>query len=431
MKFKKVMAVILAATMVVGCGVTAFAEDANGATGTGTSFDHVDKKVISVTLPTTDEANVFDYYVDPERLINDAETLADGTTQVTPNDDGVYFKNSNVTTGGTEATPATVAGYSIGGMSAVTTGLNITIPSDLDEDLKYEDGVTGTALTAGWYKSSDTTFDAAITVGIDVAADAPQGTSVPAPAQDDTITVTPGQAAIPGNTGSGYSSSSDAVKFVGKNSVDVDVTVTAAVDQTATGADKNIALVADAAALEAANDPALLMTLKVGNTEKAISADGNTSASATIAGIPGNFAVTTDGSNFVYKIRTDIATTPLTDWNETAVQLIGKTNQATVPSTGMSAPKIELTWSVAAHQESALSSTTISSASNTITVTDATVTGVTLVKANGTTAACAAGTNYTFTNGILTVQKTMLANNVGGTLRIALSTGQTEEVTIQ
>jgi len=80
---------------------------------------------------------------------------------------------------------------------------------------------------------------------------------------------------------------------------------------------------------------------------------------------------------------------------------------------------------------SALSSKTISAAANSITVTGATVTKVTLVKTNGTEAVCAVGTNYTFANGTLQVTASMLANNVGGKLKIELSTGSTEEVTIQ
>ena len=86
-------------------------------------------------------------------------------------------------------------------------------------------------------------------------------------------------------------------------------------------------------------------------------------------------------------------------------------------------PSIKVTWSYAEHRDSALS--------NTLTVTGATVKGVTLVKGDGTSVKCTAGTNYTFTNGTLTVQATMLGNNVGGKLRIELSTGVTEEVTIQ
>ena len=79
MKSRKLMAGILTVTMLAGSSMTIFAEDANSATGSGTSFDHVDKEITKVTLPTQAEvANIFDYYVDPERAINDAKTLTDG-----------------------------------------------------------------------------------------------------------------------------------------------------------------------------------------------------------------------------------------------------------------------------------------------------------------------------------------------------------------
>ncbi len=83
-------------------------------------------------------------------------------------------------------------------------------------------------------------------------------------------------------------------------------------------------------------------------------------------------------------------------------------------------------------EPSALSSKTISSTSNTITIKDGvTVSKVTLVKTTGAEAVCASGTNYTFANGKLTVTASMLSNNVGGKLKIALSNGAEEVVTIQ
>lgn len=420
MKSKKLMAVALTATMVVGSSVTVLAEDANGATGTGTSFDHVNKKVTAVTLPTTAEvANVFDYYVDPERIINDAKSLADATA-VTPNTDGVYFLNSGVTTGATEAVDASVDSYSIGG---VTTGLTITIPNTTAANLKYDDG-TGSADTPGWYEGTDTTTPVTVTIIKD------SDSSTVTPSLNDTITVNAYQPANPGTSTSGYSSSSDAVSFEGRNSVDVDVTVTAAVDTTVTGADKNIALVADADALAAAKTPALLMKLKVGNTEKAITSSG-ASASAKVEGVADNFAVTAESGSFVYKIRTNLDEKQLDPWNETSVQLIGKTNIANVPTGAgaMTAPKINLTWTIAEHQDSALSAKTISKASNSVTVTGATVSGVKLVKANGTEVTLT--TQYSFTNGTLAVNADMLGANVGGKIVMTLSTGTTEELTIQ
>lgn len=97
MKLRRVMAGTLAATLVLGSSMMVFAADpqTGNATGTGTSVGHVDKEVLTVTLPTNTDS-VFNYWVDPERVIDLAGSLADGTA-VTKNDDGVYFKQSDNT----------------------------------------------------------------------------------------------------------------------------------------------------------------------------------------------------------------------------------------------------------------------------------------------------------------------------------------------
>lgn len=97
MKFKKIIAVALAATMVIGSTVTAFAADvatSGGATGEGTPEGHVDTHVVKVTLPTDSNTTTFAYKMDAERLIQDtaggryedAVFPADKDT-----DTGVYF----------------------------------------------------------------------------------------------------------------------------------------------------------------------------------------------------------------------------------------------------------------------------------------------------------------------------------------------------
>ena len=103
---KRILAVALAATMVMGTGLTAFAEGnptsgtANGS-GTGESNGHVEEKVISVTLPTS-VGTTFDYIADPENLIGktkpsegDSGKAKDGTS-IKPNSSRVYFKNSAI-----------------------------------------------------------------------------------------------------------------------------------------------------------------------------------------------------------------------------------------------------------------------------------------------------------------------------------------------
>lgn len=437
MKSKKMLAMTLAAAMVLGGSMTAFAADtgaADSATGSGTAFEHVDKDIIAVTLPTQGQvANVFNYYVDPERLINDAGTLTDGTTEVTGNTDGVYFKN---TTAGTAspAVDASVKSYSIGGATAVTSGLTVTIPTTTAADLSYVGiaDIGNDYAEAGWYEGTDKTT--AVTVNI---ADDGNG-SVPTPATGDTIVVEPYQAATSGSSTTSYSSSSDAVSFEGKNSVAVDVSVKAEVEATTGG--KDITLVADAEALAAAETPALLMKLKVGTDEKVITSTGVT-ASATIAGVPANFAVTTENNKFVYKIRTNTDTdnggTALADWNATTVQLIGKTNSANVSAEdGLTAPKIKLTWTIAKSAgtttQAYVSATTVSTASKILTLTlptDVTVSKVELVL-GGNTTTLTSGNHYTVSGNTLNIAK-YAAGWAGGTIKVTYSDNHVDTLTCE
>lgn len=98
-KMKKGVAVALAATMVLGSTVTAFAADTNSGstTGSGTSEGHVEKKATKVVLPvenTDYESTTFAYIMDPERLISGTsggKYEADATFPATASDTGVYF----------------------------------------------------------------------------------------------------------------------------------------------------------------------------------------------------------------------------------------------------------------------------------------------------------------------------------------------------
>lgn len=96
--FKKTLAGTLAATLVLGMSMTAFAQtgDATG-TGSGTgagSFEgHVDKDVVAVTLPTSGDTTTFAYKMDPEGLIaaTDSAKYSDATFEPGAN---VYFQSA-------------------------------------------------------------------------------------------------------------------------------------------------------------------------------------------------------------------------------------------------------------------------------------------------------------------------------------------------
>lgn len=327
MKNQKIIALILASTMVAGSSMIAIAADQTGnTTSTGTLIPHLNREIIDVTLPTN-TTTVFNYNIDPERIINDANKLINGSTvtTVTPNDNGVYFANA-----GTAAVNGTISSN-----IAANTGNNyvITVPDPTKNTTYTYDGTD--------WKDSDGTTVAGITVKES------DGTTAGTLAANDTITVTGGAAAGQGS----YSNTSDAVKFEGKNSVDVDVTVAA----TVAAGSNDIALVADEEALAAATTPALLMTMKVGDTSKAITSTGATSK-AKIAGVADNFEVTIDTNN---KYKFDVKSTPTKAWDFTTVQLVGKTNQKTLPdatATAMTVPVITLTWTITKADASAFGS---------------------------------------------------------------------------
>lgn len=72
-RFKKLLAGMLAATMVLGMNVTAFAQTGtasgtDSSTGDGSFEGHVDKEVVSITLPTVPNGT-YNYIMDPEGLI--------------------------------------------------------------------------------------------------------------------------------------------------------------------------------------------------------------------------------------------------------------------------------------------------------------------------------------------------------------------------
>ena len=96
---KKGLALALAASMVIGSSLTAFAADetpggTGGATGSGTSEGHVKKEVTNVVLPTNADTTIFAYKMDPERLIQEtaAGKYEEGTVFPKKEEDkGVYF----------------------------------------------------------------------------------------------------------------------------------------------------------------------------------------------------------------------------------------------------------------------------------------------------------------------------------------------------
>lgn len=100
-KLKKTLAGMLAATMVLGMGATAFAAESGdtpatsgGTSGAGNSEGHVEKEVQNVVLPTVPaDQSPFAYTMDPERLIQETggQKYEDYTFPAKDSDTGVYF----------------------------------------------------------------------------------------------------------------------------------------------------------------------------------------------------------------------------------------------------------------------------------------------------------------------------------------------------
>lgn len=99
MKSKKILAIVLATSMMLGSSITALADGATGTTGAGTNEGHVEKEVINVVLPTiADGSTPFAYTMDPERLITATNGAAhSGATFPSSNDTGVYFQTETNT----------------------------------------------------------------------------------------------------------------------------------------------------------------------------------------------------------------------------------------------------------------------------------------------------------------------------------------------
>lgn len=149
--YKKSLAIVLSTTMVLGSSLTAFATDpASGATGTGTSTGHLDTNIVTADLPLKSTVdNIFDFTIDPERLIDKAGTLADGTTAVAKNNDGVYFltgkdDQDKPTYGSTsQEVPIKVKNYVAADVSVKATvegGDKVTLASSADEVVDTADG---------------------------------------------------------------------------------------------------------------------------------------------------------------------------------------------------------------------------------------------------------------------------------------------------
>lgn len=96
---KRLLALTLVGAMVLGSSITAFAEDATSATGTGVNTGHLNTEIVTAVLPTSESvATIFNFTIDPEDILASADKFTDGTTAAGAafkNADLVYFKQAN------------------------------------------------------------------------------------------------------------------------------------------------------------------------------------------------------------------------------------------------------------------------------------------------------------------------------------------------
>ncbi len=225
-----------------------------------------------------------------------------------------------------------------------------------------------------------------------------------------------------------YTADSAALSLTNENAQDIDVTVKL---EQKTAGDSTIKYAENAAFDAADKDNKLYLAITDGAATDpkvaALTGTGAATIKTTVAGIPGNYEAgytEADGYKYVLKDEAD-----LTDWNECSFKMTGALNMNAKWGDDLDFPAIKVTWSYAEHRDSALSAAAVSKTSNSVTVTGATVTGVKMIKANGTEVTLS--TQYTFKDGALSFAADMLGGNVGGKLKVTLSTGVTEELAIQ
>ena len=134
MKAKKILAVVLSAAMVLGCGITSMADNSNTSVGEGTFNGIASGQIVKVIFPTLaqQEKTTFSYIADPQNLIK-ATVTSGGITgkswkgvDINPNDQRVYF---NVTSGAstTYASTSTKLRITNKGMKNVDVSINAEV----------------------------------------------------------------------------------------------------------------------------------------------------------------------------------------------------------------------------------------------------------------------------------------------------------------
>lgn len=330
-KFKRAMAITLAATMVIGSSVTAFAaDDGHSSTGTGSNEGHVDKHVISVTLPTVPANQTpFNYTVDPERLVPETNGARYGSTTFTDNAkrDGVYFLST------TGATADTYTAATVADAEAFAAGTFYIEDSENEgqyvEADEYDSEATYYTKTAGSAGSSS--YDnksAALTATSQSSADV-----------ELTVEVAVGNNGSVDLVGTAPSTDGYTAATVADANAFAEGTYYTKSGSTYTKATEYAA----ATDYYEVSDPELYLALVVGSDTTVLEAGKTASKTVTIAGIDSNFETTYNSTSEKYEYT--VKSTGLTAWNNSAFYLTGVASKASAEN--VTAPTLTVTWSYA------------------------------------------------------------------------------------
>ncbi|WP_022770314.1 X2-like carbohydrate binding domain-containing protein [Butyrivibrio sp. NC2007] len=238
-----------------------------------------------------------------------------------------------------------------------------------------------------------------------------------------------------GETKATYTNKSKALTLKNENAQDIDVTIK--LEQKTAGSDT--IEYSDSATFED-GDKAQKLYLAVTDdaaSNAQVSALGETAATltTTVAGKTGNYKANWDSTNKYGYILDD---TKKVDgeyvWESCSYTLVGALNKAATWGDEVDFPTIKVTWSYKEHTDSYLSSTTISSSSNTVTVSlpsGVTVSSVVLGKATGGTVTLVAGSHYTVSGSTYTFDASMLENHSTGSVTFTFSDETSETMTIE
>jgi hypothetical protein len=236
-----------------------------------------------------------------------------------------------------------------------------------------------------------------------------------------------------------FANKSQAVEITNENAQDLDVSVKVELAEEYTG---NIGFATTGTWTADQKDKEIYLAVAETGADTGDDANvvpvGTTATTFTmkIAGVPTNFEVKRtvgDDGKATYAYQ-QIASPAA--WNKKSFFVTGAINtNATWTDADEATPSIKLTWSAAEHKDGYVSATTVSAASNEVTLSlpaGVTLTKIELLKSGATTPVqMKAGTHYAVSGTTYTFIADMLTAWTGATLTFTYSDGKTDVVTVQ